>query len=207
MLGQKGGGGKTTLAVHLAVAAQQAGERVVVLDCDPQASAFGWFANRLLQGDDGEGLLVVQCAPSEIRETVAAIKNTSLVLIDTAPHANIGASQSLELADFALLPCRPTALDLGAVGAAVKLLRASGARGGIVLNACPLRAPEIAEARVGLTIYEKHAPVIGIEIAERRSLFRALSHGRSVTEFEPNGVAAKEIHALWKFTKEQLVHA
>jgi chromosome partitioning protein len=87
-LSQKGGSGKTTLAVHTAVAAQENGERVVVVDTDMQKSAATW---------------------SEARHDM------TLCIIDTAPHAAAGAARVVVAADLVIIPCHPTAFDLAAV--------------------------------------------------------------------------------------------
>jgi chromosome partitioning protein len=198
-LTQKGGSGKTTLAVHIAVAAQQAGERVAIADSDPQGSAASWKAAR-----DTESPAVFPVPTSELpRFMRAALEDDiSLTIIDTAPHAAPRAALAAAAADLILIPCRPTALDIAAAGASAEIVNAAEKPAVFVLNACPARAPEVAETREALTPYG--LPVCSVEIGERRSLSRAIASGRAVTEFDPKGKASLEINNLWNWIKEAL---
>jgi chromosome partitioning protein len=101
-----------------------------------------------------------------------------------------------------VIPCRPTALDLAAVGSAVEIVAAAKKPGVFVLSACPPRAPEIEEARNVLGEYS--LPVAPISVTDRRAFARAVASGRAVTEFDGNGKAAEEIRLLWHWLKEQL---
>lgn len=126
----------------------------------------------------------------------------TLCIIDTAPHAAPDAARVAQVADLVVIPCRPTAFDLAAVGSAVEIVRAAGVRAVLVLSACPSRSPEVGEARGVLEGYG--FPVAPVEITERRAFARAVASGRAVTEFEANGKAAEEIRALWHWLKEQM---
>jgi chromosome partitioning protein len=197
-LSQKGGSGKTTLAVHTAVAAHETGLRVVVVDTDPQRSASTWREAR-----GAAEPLVATAAPSELRTVLKAAKaeHMDLAIIDTAPHAAPEAASVARAADFVLVPCRPTAFDLATASAAVAIVKAARARAAFVLSACPPRAPEIAEAREALARYGLE--VAPPEVTERRAFARAIATGRAVTEFETDGRAAAEIRALWAWLREQ----
>src|SRR5487761_391589 len=83
-LSQKGGSGKTTLAVHTAVAAQEDGERVVIVDTDLQKSATVWSEAR--KSDSPAVAPVAAAALSEVM-TAARHDAMTLCIIDTAPHA------------------------------------------------------------------------------------------------------------------------
>ncbi len=196
-LTQKGGSGKTTLAVHVAVAAQEEGEQVVIADSDPQGSAAAWKEAR-----EPVTPPVYPVAPSELAGflNVARQDSISLAIIDTAPHAAPRAAIAAEKADLVLLPCRPTALDLAAAAASVEIVSAAGKPAAFILNACPARAPEVDETRGALASFG--LPVAPVTIGERRAFSRAIATGRSVTEFEPGGKAAQEIKDLWNWIKE-----
>ncbi len=198
-LGQKGGSGKTTLAVHVAVAAIEAGERVAVIDTDPQASATTWAESR-----EAKAPPVATVSPGQVADVLAAAKKDgiTLAIVDTAPHAAPGAAQAIAMADLIVLPCRPTAFDLAAIGGAVSIANAARKPAAFVLNACPPRAPEISEAQQALAVYK--LPLIPTTIGDRRAYSRAVATGRAVTEFEPNGRASEEIRALWTWIKEHL---
>lgn len=195
---QRGGSGKTTLAVHTAVAAHEAGRRVVVIDTDPQRSATVWSEAR-----EAAEPLVITVAPSEVPRVLAAAREDGmdLVIIDTAPHAAPEAAAIARSADFVVVPCRPTAFDLAAAGNIVSIIKAAKVRAAFVLSACPVRAPEIAETRTALAAYE--LPVAPCEITERRAFSRAVATGRAVTEFEAEGKAADEIRAFWAWLERE----
>lgn len=198
-LSQKGGSGKTTLVVHIAVAACEAGLKVLVVDTDPQASATVWSSAR-----ETPHPIVATAAASDLERVLAAARaeDIDLVIIDTAPHAAPEAARIARAADLVLIPCRPTAFDLSAAEGAARIVRASKVPAAFVLSACPVRAPEIAETRKALTDYE--IPVAPIEITERRAFSRAVATGRAVTEFEVDGRAADETRALWNWIRTQL---
>jgi chromosome partitioning protein len=198
-LSQKGGSGKTTLAVHIAVAAHEAGLKVLVVDTDPQGSATVWGNAR--QADDP---IVATVAPSELDRVIAAgrTEGIDLAIIDTAPHAAPEAARIARTADLALIPCRPTAFDLSAAENAAMIVRAANVSAAFVLSACPVRAPEIEETRKALADYG--LPVAPMKITERRAFSRAIATGRAVTEFESDGHAAAETRALWEWIRTQL---
>lgn len=199
LLSQKGGSGKTTLAVHLAVAAENQGEEVVIIDTDPQASATAWAELRNLPTPD-----VATVTASEIEKVLSVSKEVgkTFAVIDTAPHAAPGATQAAMMGDLIVIPCRPTAFDLAAIKAAVDIVKAANARGVFVLNSCPPRAPEIKESQEALLSYG--LPVAPVTLGERRSYARAIARGRSVTEFDETGKAAEEINKLWNWIKENI---
>ncbi len=198
-LSQKGGSGKTTLAVHTAVAAHESGERVVIVDTDIQRSATTWSEAR-----SAEVPAVAPVAAAELDTVMKASRHDAMTLciIDTAPHAAPDAVRVARAADLVVIPCRPTAFDLAAAGSAVEIATAAKARTVFVLSACPFRSPEIAETRAVLAGYG--LSVAPVEITDRRAFARAVATGRAVTEFEANGKAAEEIRALWKWLKEQM---
>ncbi len=199
-LSQKGGSGKTTLAVHTAVAAHEAGERVVLIDTDPQKSATVWSENR-----EFDYPIVATASASDLTKVLnAAIEeNITLAIVDTAPHAAPEATKIAKEVDLVVIPCRPTAFDIAAVSNAVNIIKAANVKFVFVLSACPFRSPEIEETRELLNS-QYQVPVAPTAIIDRRSFARAIASGKSVTEFESNGKAAIEIETLWKCLKEQL---
>ncbi len=198
-LAQKGGSGKTTLAVHLAVCAEEYGERVFIVDTDPQGSAGAWGRAR---GKDTPKL--GSASPAELRRVRQLVEEEgyTLFVVDSPPHAAPEARHAVEVADLVIIPCRPTAFDLAALSATVAIVKAVGRPACFVLNACPSRAPEVREAREALKAYGfPVAPLIG----ERRAFSRAIATGRAVTEFEKNGKAAQEVRELWGWLLAHLI--
>lgn len=192
---KKGGSGKTTLTVHLAVVAQLAGEKVAVLGADEQGSAESWARVRTARGESFVPVATV--TPSSIADAIEAARHDgyTLVLIDVPPVSDSDANRILHHADAVLIPVRPSAFDLDAISATVATVSSVGVPMAAVLNACPPRAPEINEARALLE--QNGLPILAM-LHERRAFSRAVSTGRAVVEFEPCGKAAAEIAALWR---------
>lgn len=204
LIAQKGGTGKTTLGIHLAVQAQRDGLQVLLIDTDPQGSAGAWWQRRssaepaLVQGQ-GTELAGMQAE--------AATRGFGLVIVDTAPHASEQSRACAECSDAVLIPTRPAILDLDAIGATTALVADLNVPAEIVLNACPppTRAHEpriVAEAREALSAYG--VPVCPVAVSQRAAYSHALIDGHAVVEFEAHGKAAAEIDALWRAVRERL---
>ena len=201
---QKGGAGKTTLGIHLAVRAGRDGLKVLLVDLDPQASATAWWQRRqeispaLVQAD-GDNL------PSVLEK--AKNEGYQFAVIDTAPHSSFEATACARLADKVLIPTRPAILDLDAIGATTDLVAKVGVTAQIVLNACPPatkfgETKIVAEARQALSAYG--IPVNDVVISQRAAFSHALIDGRTVIEFDPAGKAASELERLWLALSKEL---
>jgi chromosome partitioning protein len=195
-MSQKGGSGKTTLAVHTAVAALESGERVVIVDTDMQKSALTWREARA-----HDTPIVVAVAAIELDQVLRAAQGDgmSLAIVDTAPHAAPDAVRVAKAVDLVVIPCRPSAFDIAAIGHMIEIVQAAGVPGVIVLSACPFRSPEIGETRALLADYG--LPAAPVVITDRRAFARAVATGRAVTEFEGDGKAAAEIRSFWTWLK------
>jgi chromosome partitioning protein len=198
-LSQKGGSGKTTLAVHLAVASEAAGERVMLIDTDPQGSANAWA-----QARTQECPIVEKATAASLHRVLdqAQQRRITLAVIDTAPHTAPGVDTVAASADFLLIPCRPSAFDLAAIAASVQIAKAVGKPAAFILNACPARAPEIEETREVLTAYA--LPIAPVRIGDRRAFARVVASGRAVTEFDAEGKAAGEIITLCRWVRKHI---
>ncbi len=199
VIAQKGGTGKTTLSVHLAVQATLDGMRVLLLDMDPQASATAWWKRRsdecpeLIQGR-GDAL------PGILEQAQAY----DLMIADTAPHSSADSGACARLSDHVIIPIRPAILDLDAIGATTSIVSEVRSSNAIVLNACPppklFGEPRIvSEAREALKMHG--LPVCEVAISQRAAFSHALIDGRAVAEFDAGGKAAREIARLWDTIK------
>lgn len=193
ILSQKGGTGKTTLSLHLAVAAERAGHVAAVIDLDPQASAAGWKDSR-----PGETPVVVPIPASRLPQALDLARGAGaeLVLLDTAPHSSEVALAAAEAADLVLIPCRAGILDLRAIGATARLAKIAGKPAHVILNSMPPRATNIiADAREAVAVHGLE--VAPITIQQRAAYAHALIAGQTAQEYEPDGKAAEEMAQLY----------
>lgn len=187
---QKGGAGKTTLAIHLAAQASKT-RRVLVMDLDPQGSAMEWANRRGEKTPD-----VMAAHPATIQKEIdrAKVDGYELVVLDTAPHADHAALQAARAADLVVIPCRPATFDIAAISATLDLCKLANKKAVIVLNAAPIRSRVVEEAAEAIT--EKGGSVSHIVIRQRVAFQHCLIDGRTAGEFEPDGAAANEVAKL-----------
>jgi len=201
ILSGKGGAGKTTLAVHLAVAAEQAGHSTAVIDLDPQASAFSWKSTRT--GDAHTPVVISAHATrlSEILETAQA-KGVDLSIIDTAPHAEAPALAAARAASLVLIPCRPAIFDLRSIKMTIDITRLADVPAMVVLNAVPSRGKRTAEARRAIATY--NIPCAPCELGHRVAFVNSVTSGSTAQESDPSGKASSEVLSLYNHITQQI---
>lgn len=198
----KGGSGKTTLAVSLGVAAMQAGERPYLIDLDAQNSLLGWRARR--QQDDPPADRI---EASQLPAALAALPKAgfTLAIIDTAGIDSAAVSAAMRAADLALIPARPSALDLEAARPTLSALTRIGTDYAFILNACPPgRSSRIDDAGRALALLGVLATPV---IVQRTDHVDAVGLGLGVTELAADGKAAQEIRDLWNWITRRMESA
>lgn len=199
IVSQKGGSGKTTIALHLAASAVHAKQRACVIDTDPQATAAAWGDWR------GDFLpVVVTSPPARLAKTVQnALREVDVVVIDTPPHAEAAMREAIKGADIVLIPSRPRAFDLHALEAVGDLINYADKPAYVVLNAVPTGATrQIAEATE--TAREMGLKTCPVTFGERADFHRSSAKGEVAAEIDAEGKAAQEAQALWKWVAGQL---
>lgn len=195
IIAQKGGAGKTTLALHLAAEAERAGRVSLVVDMDPQASAAQWGHWR-----EGAPPDVIDSPPPLLARKIEQAKGmgAQFVVIDTPPHADAAASTAAQLADVILIPCRPSALDLHAIKLTAALIENSRKPSFVVFTGGNPNAPRLHDDAGG--IVRGYGLDVAPHVVPERVAFRnAIGQGRVAYEIEPNGKAAEDIAQLWRW--------
>ena len=224
MIAQKGGVGKTTLAVHWAIAADLAGMGpVAVIDTDPQLTAVKW-AERRGRGLGIDSPLVVRANKAALKQhdvTLARMlklvrnQGVKTILIDTPPglldDPPAGyidpAVEAAKVTNFVAIPCQPTIGAIEALGPTVKIVNETGAPAAILLNQARHAGrggSPINEA--GLRLLASYGlPLCNVKIFNRAAMADAFIHGKSVHEMGAKGVDAKiEVNRTWAWIVQQM---
>ena len=199
LLNQKGGVGKTTLALHLAGEWARQGKRVTLVDADPQGSALDWSQQRSREGLPRLFGVVGLARDTLHREAPELARNADHVVIDGPPRVAGLMRSALLASDMALIPVQPSPFDGWASAEMLALIREVKiyrpdlvAR--FVLNRCGARtviARETAE-----TLADHDPPLLGARIGQRVAFADAAQSGRLVFETDEESPAAREITAL-----------
>lgn len=200
IVSQKGGAGKTTLAVHLAARAAHDGKQAVIVDLDPQATASSWGDWR-----GGDNPVVVAAPHTRLEATLAeaAKSGVDLVIIDTPPSADAAAVAAARSADLVLIPTRASAFDLHAIKTTGELMKIAQKPAYVVLNAVPPRSASLIDdaAEVVRSLSLGLAPAC---LVDRAAFRHAVINGQTAVEFEPSSKAAEEVHLLYAWMCGQL---
>jgi chromosome partitioning protein len=197
VLNQKGGVGKTTIAVNLASCYSQAGFRVLLVDADPQASALAWSGVREML----PAFVVVGMAkPTLHRELPALAKNYDVVVIDGPPRVNELARAAILASDMVLIPVQPSPYDVWAAAETVQLIREAriyreDLRAGFVINR---KITNTAIGRDFATALEQFpdTPALDAPLVQRVIYAESAARGLSVLEAAPRSEAARELKRL-----------
>lgn len=196
IIGQKGGSGKTTTALGLAVEATLRGRAVAVIDLDPQATATNWSDRREVK----DAPAVVSCQVVRLRQVLDTAKEqgVTLAIIDTAGKSTDAAIAAAKNADKVLMPIQPQLFDIETLHNVKEILTLAGnPAAAVVINRAAVQGKrhdetQEAAASMGFTV----APVI---LYQRTAHGDAGNIGQTAAEYEPKGKAAQEMAALYDY--------
>lgn len=199
LLNQKGGVGKTTLALNLAGAWAAQGRRVMVVDADPQGSALDWSAKRAQAGLPRRFAVMGLARETLHREAPDLARGLDHLVIDGPPRVASLMRSALLAADLALIPAQPSPFDGWASEEMLRLLaEAQGFRpdliGRFVLNRCAART--VIARRTAETLTKSEPPALRARIGQRVVFAEAAQTGQLVDEAPQGAPAAREIRAL-----------
>jgi chromosome partitioning protein len=197
---QKGGTGKSSLAVSLAVAAAESGLKAVVLDIDPQSTAEEWYKRRTAETPTVHSISWANLSSRLYR---LGQQDYDLAIVDTPGSESHAASEAMKEAHFCLLPVRPSVADIEASKPTVRYLNEHAKPFAFVLNQCPTggRTSRTQNARMALQLL---GGLCNPTLAHRSDHVDALAAGLGVTEFSPYGKAADEIRAVLQWLTARL---
>jgi chromosome partitioning protein len=196
---QKGGSGKTTIAAHLAVEAERAGDGpVALMDADPQGSLSDWWNERQL-----EYPYFCQTSIARLAEHLEEMrgKGIKLLFIDTPPAITSTIGHVVNVADLVIIPTRPSPHDLRAAGATVDIAERLEKPLVFVINGAHPRARITTEAAISLS---QHGPVAEVVVHQRTDYAASMIDGRTVMEISTRSRSPREMSNLWSYIRSRL---
>ena len=198
LLNQKGGVGKTTLAVHIATALAQRGHRVLMVDADPQGSALDWGASR---NHGKEPLFPIIGLPKATihRDMPQLSTDYEFVVIDGPPRVYDVARSAIMASDLVLIPVQPSPYDVWAAKEIVDLVSEATVYNQNLKSAFVINRKIVNTAigrDVSAALSEYHLPVFAAQICQRVSFAESATQGETVLETEKESLASQEITNL-----------
>jgi chromosome partitioning protein len=192
---QKGGSGKTTLAVNIAMQYAGTGRSVAVLDTDPQGSLGRWFMARRERLGEATGLEFGTASAWGVSYECEKLRKLhDVVIIDTPPKIDADLRPALREADLVLVPVAASQIDLWATESVLELARRERRPALIVLNRIAARARLTGDmiAKIDAMDTDRAATTLGNRVA----FAEAMGLGLSVRDMGASSLAAKEVEAL-----------
>ena len=199
---QKGGSGKSTLTVHLAAAAEAAGEGpAIITDTDPQGTAGDWFNQRKKAGFETPRYAPLPLPELGARIDALGAAGAAYLFVDTAPSVGAVNAELFAAADLILVPLNPTPADLRALVKGLPLIKQSGTPFNFILARV---RPNLRNNDGAAMALEALGLVLPTRMHERVIYAETFAHGKTAFDIEPKGVAAVELAALWMAVKERM---
>jgi chromosome partitioning protein len=201
LVSRKGGTGKSTLAVGLAVAAMEAGHKVCLLEADPLGTVSNWRRRRTTTEPSVESIHDGYALFHRVQ--ALAQRGFTLTIVDTAGGWSDASTGAMAAADLCLIPTRPSPADIDAAAPTLAAVRESRKPFAFVLNQVQARTTRLngAAGSLGKRAIELNmSHVLALPaIVLRNDQQDALGLGLGVTEYAPRGKSAEEIRALWRW--------
>ena len=193
---QKGGTGKTTLAVHLALAfIKYHNLKIAIIDTDPQGSLGQWYMIRSEKKISNDNLTFKTASLWGAQyESKTLKKNHDVVIIDTPPKIESDARPSIEASDLVLIPMTPSHVDFWATEAIIDIAKKANKKIMIQINRANQRSKQIIKTND--YIKSLNVPSVDIIIGNRQIYASSMGEGKTAIEKQRKGSAVDEIKKL-----------
>lgn len=194
---RKGGAGKSTCAAHISLEAVKYGLKTILIDLDPQKTLELWWKKR-----KEENPYLAEIEPLKIEEVITNINKHGfdLCIIDTPGDTGTNASQGIKVADLVLIPSKPTAPDLTAIGRTISMVK-NFEKGYIFVITQAITRSKIALQ--GVSVLSEFGMVAPSTISNRVSYANAMNMGTSAAEEDK--LAHDELKEIWHFISSKLL--
>lgn len=193
---QKGGAGKTTISAHLAVAFAKKGQKVAVIDIDPQASLSTWARIRAEKLGNKNDIYSVASNAYGLNAEIEKLQGKAdIIIVDSPPHIETEARNAIRAADLVILPVQPSPTDLWATKASLEITKQENIPAKILLNRISLSSTLGKTIR---SVFEATAPefLLKGQLGNRVAFPASMLDGLTAIEISASSPAAKEVEEL-----------